>query len=394
MKKAAIVREKMPFWFTCHQSRPGTAYLKDDYLACNYFMAMQLEDLGYNESLEDYRRRCGLDSFMVGRVAAEHRERYIVKNEQGDFEAELLGNLRFTAASRSELPAVGDWVAISEYDEGKALIHAVFPRYSVLERQAAGKQGEKQIIATNIDYGLIVQAFSRDFNINRLERYLTICHASGIHPIIVLTKTDLTDQQTRNELLGSISKRIENVPLLAVSNETKEGLDDLRELITEGKTYCLLGSSGVGKSTLINSLSGAERMKTGAVSERIDRGKHVTSHRELIPMVNGAILIDNPGMREVGITDGAGALENVFDRIFELAAECRFSDCTHTSESGCAVLEALEHGEVDQAAYDNFLKMKREKAHFESTVAERREKERRFGKMVKGVVKHKNQNRL
>ena len=355
---------------------------------------MKLEDLGYNQQLEEYRRENGLEGLMVGRVTAEHRERYLVKNAQGEFEAELLGNLRFTIQSRAELPAVGDWVAISEYDDTKALIHAVFPRYSVLERQAVGKFGEKQIIAANIDYGLVVQAVNRDFNINRLERYLTLCYAAKIEPVIVITKTDLADEQAITDLLHKINDRIKSVPIIAVSNLNQNGIEDLRKIIFNGKTYCLLGSSGVGKSSLINSLSGENRMKTGEINEQIDRGRHITSHRELIPLVNGAMLIDNPGMREVGLTDKSGGLKAAFESIFELARQCRFTDCTHTSEKGCAVLSALEKGELDKQSYENFMKMEREKEHYESTVAERRRKEKAFGKMVKHVLEDKNRKKF
>jgi ribosome biogenesis GTPase len=354
---------------------------------------MTLEDLGYNESLEAYRQENGLGDLLVGRVTVEHRERYLVKTEKGEFDAELLGNLRFTVQSKSDLPAVGDWIALSEYDEGKALIHAVLPRYSTLERQAVGKFGEKQIIASNIDYGLLVQAVNRDFNINRLERYLTLCHASNIEPVIVITKIDLADKQTLADMLKKITNRIKNVPVIAVSNENQDGMGELKKKIFKGKTYCLLGSSGVGKSSLINSLSGENRMKTGAISESIDRGKHVTSHRELVPLVNGAILIDNPGMREVGITDNSGGLETTFEKIYDAAEQCRFSDCTHTSEKGCAVISAVDTGKIEKQAYENYLKMEREKEYYESTVAERRRKDKSFGKMVKKIIKSKNQNK-
>ena len=216
---------------------------------------MTLEDLGYNSELEEYRQDQNLGSFGIGRVIQEHKDRYKVNTESCELDCELIGNLRFATTNRNELPAVGDWVAISEYDEGKALIHDVLPRYSVLERQAVGKFGEKQIIACNIDYGLIVQSINRDFNINRLERYLTLCYASKIEPIIVVSKTDLTDEQNLNDLLNKITSRVKNVPIVPVSNETQAGMDDLKKLIHKGKTYCLLGSSGVGKSSLINSLS-------------------------------------------------------------------------------------------------------------------------------------------
>lgn len=354
---------------------------------------MKLEQLGYNQNLEKFRQENGLASFLVGRVAIEHRERYIVITEQADFEAELLGNLRFSAQSKSDLPTVGDWVAISEYDDNKALIHKVLPRHSVLERQAVDKFGERLIIATNIDYGLIVQAINRDFNINRIERYLTLCYNSGIEPIVVISKIDLVDELTLDELFTKIQKRIQNVKILAISNKTQKGINGLKESIFENKTYCLLGSSGVGKSSIINSLNAEKIMKTGEISQSIDRGKHITTHRELTTLQNGGILIDNPGMREVGITDSSSGIEMTFDKIYELAEQCRFSDCSHTSEKGCAVLLAVENAEIDEATYKNYLKMEREKEHYASTVAERRKKEKSFGKMVKKVVKNKKQNK-
>ncbi|MCR8669202.1 ribosome small subunit-dependent GTPase A [Aestuariibaculum sp. M13] len=354
---------------------------------------MTLEDLGYNKTLEDYRQQHNLGAFDVGRVAQEHKDRYVVVTDAKTLDCELIGNLRYTATSRNDLPVVGDCVAISEYDEGKGLIHAVLPRFSVLERQAIGKYGEAQLIASNVDYGLIIQSVNRDFNINRLERYLTLCYASKIKPIIVVTKTDLTDVQKVNVLLDEINNRIKNVSIVAVSNKTQMGMDDLKKLIYKGKTYCLLGSSGVGKSSLINSLSGAYLMKTGSISERIDRGKHVTTHRELIPLINGAILIDNPGMREVGITDASGGLESTFEKIYELTQHCKFSDCTHTTEQGCAVISAIEKGEIEESFFENYLKMEREKEHFESTVAEKRKKDKDFGKMIKHYKKSKNSNR-
>ncbi len=348
---------------------------------------MNYHDLGYNKELEQYRIEQGLDSFEIGRVVSEHKERYVVKTPINEYDSELIGNLRYTAASRHDFPAVGDWVAFSEYDEGKALIHAICPRSSVIERQAVGKSGQIQIIATNIDYGLIVQSVNRDFNINRLERYLTICNASNVEPIILLSKIDLITASELETLLNLISERIKDVPVIAISNESDAGLDQLITFIKKGKTYCLLGSSGVGKSTLLNKLSGKELMSTAAISESIDRGKHVTSHRELIVLENGGILIDNPGMREVGITNSSGGIEMTFDCIMEYAENCRFKDCTHQHEKGCAILEAVENGEIDPESYANFQKMKREKTHFESTVQENKNKDKSFGKMVKNVKK-------
>ena len=354
---------------------------------------MRLEDLGYNTELEEYRKENNLDSFGIGRVISEHKDRYTVKNDGGEFDAELIGNLRFTATSRNDLPAVGDWVSISEYDDNKALIHTVFPRKSILERKAAGKLGQTQIIATNIDFGIIVQSVNRDFNINRLERYLTICNASKIKPIIVLSKVDLIEKQELEKLMTQVKDRIKNVPLFEISNQSQIGIDKLKSELIKGHTYCLLGSSGVGKSTLINTLTGNNLMKTGEISESIERGKHVTSHREIIVLDNG-ILIDNPGMREVGITNISDGLEMTFDEILNLAKECKFNDCTHTNEKGCAVLNAIENEELDADSYTNFMKMEKEKMHFESDAKERKKMDKDFGKMIKNIKKQRKNNKF
>jgi len=353
---------------------------------------MTIKELGYKEDLEKYRTEQNLDSFDLGRVVSEHKERYVVKTAMNEYDSELIGNLRFTAESRYDFPAVGDWVAFSEYDEGKALIHAIYPRSSIIERQAVGQKGQIQIIATNIDFGLIVQAVDRDFNLNRLERYLTICNASNVKPVIVLSKIDLISVSELESITDQISQRTKDVPIIPVSNQTS-GYAKLDPVIKEGLTYCLLGSSGVGKSTLLNSLSGKLQMKTGEISSSVNKGRHITSHRELIVLNSGGILIDNPGMREVGIADTGTGLETTFETIIGYAQNCRFIDCTHIHEKGCAVLAAVEDGEIDKDSYANFQKMEKEKMHFESDAMERKKKDKDFGKMIKNVKKQRKNNK-
>lgn len=346
-------------------------------------------DLGFTEHLSQFRSDNNLDSFNVGRVMLEHKERYVVLTDHGETDCELIGNLRYTAESRADLPAVGDWVAVSEYDTDKGLIHAVYPRKNVLERQAVGRKGEKQVIASNIDFGLIVQSVNRDYSINRLERYITICHAATIEPIILLNKIDLIEKEQLNNLLNELNNRIKGTAVRAISNLTGEGLQQVKAIVQPGKTYCLLGSSGVGKSTLINSLAGSLIVKTGAISESVDRGKHVTTHRELIVLDSGGVIIDNPGMREVGIADSSDGLEMTFEQIYELAEDCKFNDCSHQNEKGCAILAAIDSGELNEETYENFMKLEREQAHFSATVYEKRKKEKAFGKMVKQVKNQK-----
>jgi ribosome biogenesis GTPase len=350
---------------------------------------MKLENIGYNVQLEMLRTENNLTDFDIGRVIVEHKERYVVITEQGELEAEITGNLRFTAKGREEFPAVGDWVALTIFGTDLAIIHKIFPRYSTISRQAVGQYGEIQIIAANIDFAFLVQAVDRDFNINRLERYLTICYSSKVYPIIVLTKTDILPQQQVKEITDNIRNRIKNIPVIAISNKTLEGIEMLKNTIEKGKTYCMLGSSGVGKSTLMNNLLGKEVMKTNAISQSTNKGRHVTSHRELIILDNGGMLIDNPGMREVGIVDNTNGIETTFDKIYELSKHCKFSNCTHTSENGCSVLAAVANGEIEKSSYENYLKMQKEKAYFESTVVERRKKDKTFGKMLKNYKKSK-----
>ncbi len=354
---------------------------------------MKLEELGYNKKIEAFRIEQELNDFEIGRIIAEHKERYTVKTTLGEYEAEITGNMRFSAESREDFPAVGDWVALSIYDTDSAIIHKILPRFSIIQRQAVGQFGEMQVIATNIDYAFLVQAVDRDFNVNRLERYLTICYSSKVIPIIILTKTDLINENQKAEIIDNVNQRLPNIPVFAISNRTQDGYEALQKIIEKGKTFCMLGSSGVGKSSLLNNLSGKSIMKTDSISKSTTKGRHITSHRELIVLDNGGILVDNPGMREVGIVDSAFGLETTFDRIISLSKNCKFKDCTHTSEIGCLVHEAVKTGVIDKNSYENYLKLEREKAHFESTIVEKRDKDKAFGKMLKNYKKDINKNK-
>ncbi len=347
-----------------------------------------LKKLGFNSTVEAHMNEGKYAPFSIGRIALEHKERYVVRTANGDFNAEIVGNLRFSAQSRMDFPAVGDWVAVSEYDEHSVLIHAIYPRWSTIKRKSIGKSTE-QLVACNVDFAFIVQAVNRDFSLNRIERYLTICQDSAIQPIVIISKVDLIEEEELNNLLASVRKRIPNTTVHAISNKNRTGIEELKSMIIEGKTYCVLGSSGVGKSTLINSISEEKVQKTGEISEQTDRGKHVTSFRELIALKNGGIIIDTPGMREVGITEMSDGIAHTFSSINQLSAQCRYKDCTHIHEQGCAVIKAVEEGEIDAEMYNNYLKLVREQSHFEASSLDKKRKEKGLSKIIKNMKKDK-----
>ncbi|NLE36289.1 MAG: ribosome small subunit-dependent GTPase A [Bacteroidales bacterium] len=352
-----------------------------------------LSRLGISEELITCIETNNLQLSQVGRVIREHRERYAVSDGENEYEAEITGNMRYSAASRKDFPAVGDWVTITPFDSEKAIINQVLPRKSLLTRQAVGKPGEIQIISANIDYAFIVQAISNNFNINRLERYLTICHSAGIEPLLVLSKIDLVSREVTDEAVRALAKRDRHMKVVLLSNVTREGVDRVISLMERGKTYCVIGSSGVGKSTLINTLLQREALKTGAISSSTNKGRHVTEHRELFVLENGSIIIDTPGMKELGLTDDSTGLSATFREIADVAAECRYPDCRHISEAGCAVLEAVDKGDIDRNSYENYLKMLKEQERFATTVAEKRRKEKHFGKILKDYHRIQRKNR-
>jgi len=350
---------------------------------------MNLTDLGLTKEISEYMADNSFKDFTIARVICEYRERYIISTGVNQYEAEITGNLRFSAHSRADFPAVGDWVAVKTYDSDLAIIHMILPRKSILERQMIGKPGEKQIISANIDVAFIVQSIDNNFNINRLERYLTICHSAGIEPVLVISKIDLSTKESINNALNELSTRHGNVKHILLSNTTKEGLDQVVEFIKKGKTYCVIGSSGVGKSSLINNLLSKNILKTLEISQSTKKGRHTTDHRELFILENGGIIIDTPGMRELGLTDDTEGIKTTFNEIHNLSLKCKFPDCTHLTEKGCAVLEALENGIIDKKSLENYRKILKEQEHYQSTVAEKRKKDRQFGKMVKNIVKEK-----
>lgn len=349
---------------------------------------MKLLDLGLTKELSEQIHDLDLSEFSVGRITQEHRERYVVSNGEKEYDAEITGNLRYSASSRSDFPAVGDWVVIKAYNSDQAIIHKVLPRKSILVRQAVGKTGEEQVISTNIDVAFIVQAINNNFSINRLERYLSICYASNVEPVLLISKVDLSTGKEIRNAINKLAKREKEIRYILLSNITMEGLDQVLDFIQKGKTYCVVGSSGVGKSSLINNLLKKDIIKTGHISHSTNKGRHITAHRELFILENGGIIIDNPGMRELGMTENPDGIKTTFQEIMDIALRCKFPDCSHENESGCAVIDAVNRGIIDKDSYDNFSKIQKEQERFETTVAEKRRKDKIFGKIIKNYYKH------
>lgn len=326
-------------------------------------MNLNLKSLGWNQTFEEAFKAYENQILVPGRISVEHKGLYDVLTEHGELLGEITGKIRYNAAGRHDYPAVGDWVAVSAVpQEGKAYIHGILPRKSKFSRKAAGLTTEEQIVATNVDTVFLVNALNQDFNLRRLERYLLMAWESGATPVIVLSKADLCEDVQK--YIDEVETIAFGVPTFAVSAENGTGLDALSSFIKEGETVALLGSSGVGKSTLANKLFGQEVLKTNDIREEDGKGKHTTTHRELLVLENGGILIDTPGMRELQLWEGDNSLSQSFQDIEAFAEGCRFRDCTHNNEPGCGVQTAIATGELDEERYNSFLKLQRELAYF------------------------------
>lgn len=349
-------------------------------------MDTELKKLGYDSFFESNRTALQLDGSSVARVIAEHKGAYRVRNANGEFLAKITGKQMFHATSRADYPAVGDWVAMEELGAEQAVIRAVLPRRTVIQRKR-GNRNDVQIIAANIDVALVVESIDRDYNLNRFERYFAIARETGVRPAILLNKVDLIPQDELNLMLAEIRERFQDIDVISTSTVTNTGLDELRAYIQAGKTYCFLGSSGVGKSSLINRLLGEDVIRTATIDPYSGRGKHATTNREMYFLGNGGIVIDNPGMREVGMTDTETGVDTLFDDILELARKCRYSNCTHVGEPGCAVRAGITTGALDEKRYTNYMNLRKETKYFELTKLEKREKDHKFGKFLKTAKK-------
>ena len=344
-----------------------------------------LNELGWDDWFEQ-RAECGPGD-TIARVAAVDRDQLLLVDQAGPFRAKLAGSYLYHHHLSHELPCVGDWVCVEKQPgDGCGLIHALLERRTALRRKSAGDAIEYQMIAANVDYVIIVQSCHVDFNLKRLERFLVMVRNGGAEPYILLTKMDLVEPAVLGSQLAAIRAAGIAAPVISSSNVTQEGVDDLRRLLLPGKTYCFVGSSGVGKSTLINRLLGREMLATQAVSGT-GEGRHTTVRRELIRLEGGALVIDNPGMREFGIVGAEGGIGDSFSDITALGVGCRYRDCRHTNEPGCAVLDAVQSGVISQEHYENYLKLRDESAFYQMSYAERRKKDRAFGRFIKSAKK-------
>jgi len=305
----------------------------------------------------------------------------------GPFRAKLAGSYLYRHHLSQDLPCVGDWVCVEkQHGDDLGLIHSLLPRRTMLRRKSAGDSIEYQMIAANVDNVIIVQSCHFDFNVKRLERYLVMVSDGGAEPCVLLTKTDLVEPAVLNFQLSEVRAAGITAPVIAISNVTQEGIHDLGQRLLPGMTYCFVGSSGVGKSTLINHLIGRAVLETKAVSGT-GEGRHATVRRELIVLEGGALVIDNPGMREFGILDAEGGISESFSDIISLASSCRYRDCTHMREPGCAVLEAVKSGDISQDHYENYTKLKDESEFYRMSFVEKRRKDRDFGRFIKSAKK-------
>lgn len=325
---------------------------------------MNLSILGWNEAFENAFMEYKDQDYMVGRVFAEYKSFYKVIWEGGEVLAEISGKLLYGAELQQDFPAVGDWVVLSvRQNENRATIHHVLPRKSKFSRKVAGLNTREQIVASNIDTVFIVNSLNNDFNPRRMERYLMLAWESGANPVIVLSKSDLCEDL--EDKLAEADEVALGVPVHAVSTYANIGLDELQQYFGEGKTVALMGSSGVGKSSIINHLLGGTVMKVAELRNDGQKGKHTSTHREMFVLPEGGLIIDTPGMREIQLWDAESGLQEAFEDIEVVSAQCFFKDCKHENEPKCAVREAISTGTLDEGRLESYRKLQKELQHLE-----------------------------
>jgi ribosome biogenesis GTPase len=320
---------------------------------------MNLELLGwssfFSKNLSSYLQQ----GYTVGRVATEQKNTFLLYTELGELSAEVTGKMRYQSSGRADFPAVGDWVVISLIKgESRATIHEILPRKSKLSRKTVGAITEEQILATNVDTVFLVSGLDRDFNVRRIERYLILVWENGTNPVIILNKADLCHEVEQR--LTEVEIIAPGVPIIVLSAIENAGIDALIPYLGIGQTVALIGSSGVGKSTITNQLAQKDIQAVQSVREGDNRGRHTTTHRELIVLPSGGLLIDTPGMREIQMWTGSEGFDETFADINTLALACRFRDCQHNKEPGCAVQQALFDGTLDEQRFRNYQKLQQE----------------------------------
>jgi ribosome biogenesis GTPase / thiamine phosphate phosphatase len=335
---------------------------------------LTLEDYGWDASFAEAFAPHAAEGFEAGRVSLQHNKIYMLYTAAGETWAEATGRLRYHAREAGDLPAVGDWVVIRRVEsEDKAKIYEILPRRSKFSRKAAGRETQEQIVAANVDTVFLVTGLDNDFNPRRIERYLIMAWESGAEPVVVLNKADLAEDA--EEKRKEIELVAPGAVVVSLSAKRGEGVEQLLRFTGRGRTVALMGSSGVGKSTLVNRLLGSDVQRTQEVRAGDERGKHTTTHRELFVMPGGGLLLDTPGMRELQLLVSERGLRETFDEIEEVALECRFTDCRHENEPGCRIREALADGTLDAERYRNYQKMQAEMRQLETRQDQRKSQE-------------------